>query len=202
MELSHLTNLDKTKDATAGSCVVPIEYKGDYVKSIGIADEDLPFLIVGENGKVICKATISYKCPMYSSVTRTLTAPIDMGLTWKSSDETVASINSGGRVSAKKVGKTKITAAFASYSYEKELEIFPEGTSPLIVENLSKTTYLVGEKMDVKNATVRNRRNKKSAKLTADEVKITGFSTEKAGKIAVKVAFDGLETSFDKSKTK
>lgn len=197
MELSHLTNLDKTKDATAGSCVVPIEYKGDYVKSIGIADEDLPFLIVGENGKVICKATISYKCPMYSSVTRTLTAPIDMGLTWKSSDETVASINSGGRVSAKKVGKTKITAAFASYSYEKELEIFPEGTSPLIVENLSKTTYLVGEKMDVKNATVRNRRNKKSAKLTADEVKITGFSTEKAGKIAVKVAFDGLETFFD-----
>lgn len=197
MELTHLTKLDTTKDKTAGSCVVPIEYKGSYVTSIGIANDDLPFLIVGENGKVVCKATVKYKCPKNTSITRTLTAAVDMGLTWKSSDETIASINSAGRVSAKKVGKTKITAAFGSYSQEKELEIYPEGTSPLIIENLSKTTYLVGEKMDVKNATVKNRRNKKSAKLTADEVKLTGFSTEKAGKISVKVAFDSQETSFD-----
>lgn len=197
MELSHLTNLDKTKDKTAGSCTVAIEYKGDYVKSIGIANEDLPFLIVGENGVVVCKATVSYKCPMYANVTRTLTSAVHTGLTWKSSDESVASINSSGRVTAKKVGKTTISATFGALYYEKELEVFPEGTSPLIVENLSKTTYLVGEKMDVKNATVRNRRTGKSAKLTADEVKITGFSTEKAGKIAVKVTFDSETVTFD-----
>lgn len=197
MELSHLTNLETTKDKTQGSCTVPIEYKGEYVKSIGIAKEDLPFLIVGENGVVVCKATVSYKCPKHTDVTRTLTSAVHTGLTWKSSDESVASINSGGRVTAKKVGKTKISATFGSYSDEKELEIYPEGTSPLIIENLSKTTYLVGEKLDVKNATVKNRRNKKSAKLTSDEVKLTGFSTEKDGKITVKVVFDGQETSFD-----
>lgn len=197
MELSHLTNLDTTKDKTQGSRTVAIEYKGDYVKSIGIANEDLPFLIVGENGVVVCKATVSYKCPKETNITRTLTSAVNTGLTWESSDESVASINSSGRVTAKKVGKTTISASFGSYCYKKELEVFPEGTSPLIIENLSKTTYLVGEKMDVKNATVRNRRNKKSAKLTADEVKITGFSTEKAGKIAVKVAFDGESVTFD-----
>ncbi len=197
MELTHVSTQGTTKDKTAGSCTVAIEFDGDYVKSLGISDKDLPFLIVGENAEVICNATVSYKCPMDSKVTRTITAPVDKGLTWKSSDENIASVNSAGRVTAKKVGTTKISASLNSYSAENELEIFAEGTSPLLVENLPKTTYLLGEKMDVKNATVTNRRNKKTAKLTDSDVKISGFTTEKAGKVVVKVAYDGLETTFE-----
>lgn len=197
MEMSYATNLDKTKDTTVGKTTVAIEFDGDFVTAIGIPEENIPFMLVGEKADVVCNATVNYKCPMYADVKRTITAPVDMGLTWSSSDESVATVNVAGAVTGKKAGVTTIKAVFDGLSTDIELEIFPEGTSPLVVKDLPKTTYLVSEKEDFKGAVVINRKNGKSAKLTDSDCKVTGFSTEKPGKVTIKVAFDKLETSFD-----
>ena len=37
---------------------------------------------------------------------------------------------------------------FGSYSAQRDLEVFTEGTSPLIVKGLEYTTFVVEEKID------------------------------------------------------
>lgn len=196
MELNGVEKPDTTKDNTVGSCTVPIEFKGSYVTAIGIAEDDIPFITVDESGDVVCKATLSFKNPGGSNKI-TFTKPVDMGLTWSSSDTDVSTITVSGRVTGKKVGKTTIKAEFKTFSTSRELEVYAKGTSPLVINNLAKTTYLVGEKLDVTNATVKNRRTKKSAKLTDSSVNLSGFNNSKDGVIAVTVKYDGETTTFD-----
>lgn len=190
------SSLSTKKDSTAGTCTVPVEFKGSMLKALGIPEGNVPFLYPGESGEMICNATVSFTDPK-PNVAKNITSSVDKGLTWTSSNKSVAIVDSEGLVTAKEIGKTTIKAEFGSRSVERELEVFEAGTSPLQIKDLPKTTYLVGEKMDVKGATVVNRKSKKSAKLTDSACKITGFSTENPGKVTVKLTFDSLQTSFD-----
>lgn len=188
--------ISKTKDSSAGTQNVPVEFKGSMVTALGIPEDNIPFVCVGDSGNVVCNATVKFTEPK-DKISRTITSSVDKGLEWYSSDETIAAINSEGKVNAKKAGKTRITAKFGSYSAQRDLEVFTEGTSPLIVKGLEYTTFVVEEKIDLKNATVVNRRNKKSAKMTDSACKVTGLSTQNAGVIPVKVEFDSQTLNFD-----
>lgn len=70
-------------------------------------------------------------------------------VTWKSSDPSVATINSLGKVTTKKTGKTTISAVVGSCTIKKNIEVVGKG------DYIDDTITLVpGETLDIAEGTV------------------------------------------------
>lgn len=110
--------------------------------------------------------------------------------TWSSSDSSVASVNSKGKVTAKLVGSTIITAELNDTTVTCKVTVKPK-----ITLNKTKVTIYTGEKLQLK-ATVKGSNSSiiwKSSNSSVASVSSKGVvKAKKAGKVTVSASADGV----------
>jgi len=139
--------------------------------------------------KIVVKAADS-KTKIILGQTLQLTSSVE-GVTWESSDATIATVSATGLVTAVKVGSVKITA---------KKDGFKEGTISLTVELEKLTVTAAANKTSlVQGETVQLTASKEGVTYTSSDATIasvsaTGLVTAlKAGQVTIKVSKEGFQ---------
>ena len=173
-EFSFQRGLDESRGPGITDCIQLIEVKKDQVKiSItGLKDAMNP------NEKVAASAVVSgYNCKL---------SPID-NIVWSSSDPSVASVDSKGNVTAKRGGKTEITATCGSLKASQIIEVGNKiGISEFSV-TLSETGYTYDGKEKRPKVTVKNG----NSVIDSSNYKVEYVDNVNAGTATVKVTGTG-----------
>ena len=99
---------------------------------------------------------------------------------------------------ANKVGKQLITVTYQGKSDTFEINVIDKIVASIYVTTPLKTEYIQGEKLDFTGATVIvNCNDNTSYPIGLSEDMISGFDTNKVGKQAVMVTFEGKTASFE-----
>ena len=173
-EFSFQRGLDESRGPGITDCIQLIEVKKDQVKiSItGLKDTMNP------NEKVAASAVVSgYNCKL---------SPID-NIVWSSSDSSVASVDSKGNVTAKRGGKTEITATYGNFKASQIIEVGNKiGISEFSV-TLSETGYTYDGKEKRPKVTVKNG----NSVIDSSNYKVEYVDNVNAGTATVKVTGTG-----------
>ena len=192
-EFSDEASLDTQKDDTAGSCVQYIEVTGNSVKALDFESTAPSNIESGSTVTLPLRGTVTY--PDIYGTDQTYTGPIKEGGTWTSSDESIATVDSTGLVTAKKAGTVTIRVTAGAVTASASLTVYEPGENLLSLKPPAKTTYLIGEKINLAGGTVTNLSTGKTTAITT--AMINGFHSEKAGISTVQVTKDGYTASFD-----
>ena len=138
----------------------------------------------------------------HAGTTKTLTAtavPSDSEIVWKSSDESVATVENGV-VTAKGAGNATITATITVNGIEYSAEC---AVTVVLLDSISvtklptKTEYYVGGTLDTTGLEITATYTDGSTKIVDNGFVISGFDSSVAGKNIITVAYDGKTATFD-----
>ena len=138
----------------------------------------------------------------HAGTTKTLTAtavPSDSEIVWKSSDESVATVENGV-VTAKGAGNATITATINVNGIEYSAEC---AVTVVLLDSISvtklptKTEYYVGGTLDTTGLEITATYTDGSTKIVDNGFVISGFDSSVAGKNIITVAYDGKTATFD-----
>lgn len=146
------------------------------------------------NGKVVASTKLNCsKATLYKGQTLKLTATINgisSKVTWKSSNKSIATVNSSGKVTAKKAGKVTIKATANGITAKCTITV----KNPTIKLNSTKKTLYEKGTFQLK-ATVKGKSTKvtwKSGNKSIATVSSSGKVTaKKAGKVTIKATANG-----------
>ena len=127
---TNIVNVTATNKA--GTITITITY-GNYTKTCSVTVKDIPISTALEMNSVRARIAAGYTRWLSA-----ITTPVDalQELEWSSSDESIATVNNNGVVTAKKAGKTTVTAKTIDGSNK-------EGTCEVtVVENASDVATL------------------------------------------------------------
>ena len=138
----------------------------------------------------------------HAGTTKTLTAtavPSDSEIVWKSSDESVATVENGV-VTAKGAGNATITATINVNGIEYSAEC---AVTVVLLDSISvtklptKTEYYIGGTLDTTGLEITATYTDGSTKIVDNGFVISGFDSSVAGKNIITVAYDGKTATFD-----
>jgi uncharacterized repeat protein (TIGR02543 family) len=189
LELSEESSLDETKNSFAGDTSVNIEVSLEYIRGIEL----------NKTGKVYLEEGNTYKTDMNIMLLKDIgeeeSCAYAGGGDWESLDESVATVDSNGIVTARQSGTTQITFVIGDYTQSYTVNVYKKGELPIEVTPPSKTVYKLGESLDLKDAKLTDHDNDTTVDLTQDMV--SGFSSEKAGICNVSVTYGDFTTEFE-----
>ena len=119
------------------------------------------------------------------------------GGNWSSSDDTVATVDKLGIVTAKSKGTARLTLTVGSQTASAEITVYGADESPVQVKAPAKTTYKAGDKLDVTGGTVTYPSGGKSVTKSITSDMVSGFDSENPGICHVTVVCDGYTAGFD-----
>lgn len=189
-EFSDHPVMDSQKSDIIGNCVQDMEIVASAVSKLEFDTKSPLRIEAGNSFPLVLNATVGFEA--YGKKTAT-TGPVREGGIWNSSDSTVASVDAKGNITALKSGTTTIRVSAGTLSTEITVEVFNAGENPLHLTPPTKTTYKIGEQLDLKGGTITV--DGKSTALTAKMV--SGFSSENAGVIKITVVHNGYTANFD-----
>lgn len=192
-EFSPESSMDSQKDDTAGSCVQYIEVLEDSVSALNF-ENTVPSNIEMGNA-VILPLCVTVKYPDIYGTVKVYTGPVKEGGTWTSSNTEVADVDRTGTVTAKKAGTVTIRVTAGTVAAAAKLTVYEPGKGLLLIQPPTKTTYLIGEKINLKGGKVTNLSTGKTVSIT--QSMISGFRSDQAGISTVQVTKDGFSASFD-----
>ncbi|MCD8039376.1 MAG: InlB B-repeat-containing protein [Lachnospiraceae bacterium] len=179
------SGLDTSKDSSSGKQTLTTRVTNSSITKLSITPSELYI----EEGAL-------YKLPV------TLTAEYDKsfsgslaeGKIFTSADENVAVVYDTGTVLAYGVGTTTVTALANGHTDSVTINVVEKGSSGLTVTLPDRTTYKVGESIDLTGGKV-SLNSGSSVSMTSSM--ISGFSSATAGICTVSVLYEGCVSSFD-----
>ncbi len=194
-EFSRKDSLDTQKDAGQGNCVQYIEVQGSNVTKVEFGADKAAFIQEGESCRLPVEVTVQYKD--YYQNDKAFTGPYQAGGRWKSSDETVATVDSTGEVAAVGKGTVQITMSAGLKSVSTQITVYGAGESPIMVKRPDITTYKVGQKINLKGGTVTYPSDGQTRTAELEDGMISGFDSSKPGVCTVQVTCGGYTANFD-----
>ena len=189
-EFSDNPFMDSQKSNMTSNCVQDMEIVASAVSKLEFNTKSPLRIEAGNSFPLVLNATVGFEA--YGNKTAT-TGPVREGGIWSSSDNTIASVDTNGTITAIKGGTTTIRVSVGTLSTEITVEVFNEGENPLQLTPPSKTTYKIGEQLDLKDGSITI-----DGKITALTSKmVSGFSSESAGITKVSVTHNGYTASFN-----
>ncbi len=192
-EFSDKSFMNTYKDDTSGKCMQYIEVMGSAITSLNFENTTPTDIENGSTFELALNATVAYK-DIYGK-NKTYKGPIKRGVQWESSDENIASVDEQGVLTAKKAGTVVIRAAIKNMSAQTTIKVYEQGEGKLEIQIPTKTTYLTGEKIDLKGGKVKNSSTGKTVDMKA--AMISGFQSDNPGISTVWVTNGGFTASFD-----
>ena len=192
-EFSMEPSMDSQKNDTSGNCIQPMEVQGNHVSALKFENSMPSHIEIGSAVRLPLQATVRY--PDIYENTRTYTGSVKAGGLWISSDETIASIDQNGMITAKKAGTVTISVTAGKEQTQTQLTVYEEGQNLLKIQAPSKTTYLTGQQLDLTGGKITNLSTGASYAIT--QSMISGFDSAKPGISTVQVTKDGYSVSFD-----
>lgn len=192
-EFSYKTSLDSAKDRSSGNCVQYIEVESSAVRALTFDASAVSNLEVGSSCQLPLNAKASYKD--YYGETQSYNGPVKAGGRWRSSDEGVATVDAGGVVTAHREGSAEITVTVGSSSAVRRITVYEKGGNPFELKLPDKTTYVAGEKLDLRGAQIIDRATGEKTGVTQNMT--GGFDSRKEGISEVSIVYKGYALSFD-----
>lgn len=194
-EFSHKDSLDAQKNPEQGECVQPIEVQGSKVTGL-VFDKNLASSVrEGDGYQLSLTTTVQYD-DIYGNA-KTYTGAYLAGGSWSSSDESVAVVDGFGFVTAKSSGTARITVSAGVATASFDLSVYGEDASPLQIQRPAKTTYKVGQKLDLSGGKVTYMSGTESVTKALSQDMVSGFDSSAAGICKVTVTCGGYAGSFD-----
>ncbi|MBD5523630.1 MAG: hypothetical protein HDR04_04275 [Lachnospiraceae bacterium] len=194
-EFGRSTSMDERKNDTKGKCVQYLEVAGGSVKKLEFDKDMAGFIREGDSYKIPLSVTATYSD--YYGNAKDYSGPYQAGGRWNSSDQTVASVDSTGMVTALAKGTTTITVRGGIKSAATEITVYGMNESPIWIQRPDKTTYKVGQKLDVTGGKVTYVSGTKTVTENMKAGMVSGFDSTKPGICTVTVTCGGYAVSFD-----
>ena len=194
-EFSRSTSMDERKNDTKGKCVQYLEVAGGSVKKLEFDKDMAGFIREGDSYKIPLNVTAAYS-DYYGNV-KNYSGPYQAGGRWYSSDQNVALVDGTGMVTALAKGTTTITFRGGIKSAAAEITVYGMNESPIRIQRPDKTTYKVGQKLDVTGAKVTYVSGTKTVTENMKASMVSGFDSTKPGLCTVTVTCGGYAVSFD-----
>lgn len=121
-EFGYGSPANTKKDSSSGKCVQYMEVQGSAVTSLKLDKTADSYLEKGDTMQLSLNATITHKD--YYGESKTFTGPVKEGGTWSSSDESVASVDTKGLITAKQSGTTTITVTAGTASATVKVVVY------------------------------------------------------------------------------
>lgn len=194
-EFGRSASMDERKNDTKGKCVQYLEVAGGSVKDLKFDKDMAGFIREGDSYKIPLNVTATYSD--YYGNDKNYSGPYQAGGRWYSSDQNVASVDSTGMVTALAKGITTITVRGGIKSAATEITVYGMNESPIRIQRPDKTTYKVGQKLDVAGGKVTYVSGGKTVTENMKAGMISGFDSTQAGICTVTVTCGGYAVSFD-----
>jgi len=185
-EFSSKTTLNMQKDSSQGDCVQPIEVAGNSIAKLEFTDGASFLANEGE----------TYQLPLAVTSGQLFGTFLEGG-TWTSSDETVASADTKGKLSAKAKGTAVISVKAGNVSASITVTVYGKGENPVQLTYPVKTTYKVGEQLDTTGGKITHPSESGSKTTDITTAMTRGFDSAKPGICKVTVTCDKYTASFD-----
>lgn len=194
-EFSYKESMDEQQNPSQGQCTQPMEVQGKNVSSVAFTGNQA--LAVKEGDTVQLPVNVTVKYADSSGTVKSYIGPYQAGGNWSSSDDTVLTVNSTGLITAKAKGIAKVTVSAGKVSASQEIMVCDTNDDPLIIQLPEKTTYKVGQAINLKGGKVTYLSGKamKTADIKANM--ISGFDSTRPGICKVNVTYGGYTSSFD-----
>lgn len=138
-EFSDKSVLDSQKSELSGSYVQDMEIAGSAVTKLAFTDSSSVLLSPGSTYQLSVNATAGYQC---ANGTTLCTGPVRKGGVWRSSDESVARVDTEGNVTAVGSGTASISMAVGTVSVEMQVEV--DGDAPVEPDTYTVTFDVQG----------------------------------------------------------
>lgn len=194
-EFSFEDTLDAYKNPGKGNCVQYMEVQGSNVSALKFSGSQATFIREGNTHQLSLRVTAKYKD--YGGAEKSFSGPYQAGGKWDSSNEEAAVADSTGRVSAKAKGKTRISVTAGTKSDSIDITVYGRDESPILIQSPARTTYTVGQKLDVTGGTVTYPSNGTEVTKELTSAMLSGFDSSKPGICPVTVVCGGYAASFD-----
>ncbi len=140
----------------------------------------------------------TYRIPINMSVKGAgSTVTYYAGGDWSSSDEAVATVDIKGTVTAKSKGTARLTLSVGSQTITTEITVYGANESPIQIKAPAKTTYQVGEKLDITGGQITYLSSGGSVTKDITQNMVSGFDSETPGICRVTVTDNGYTAGFD-----
>ncbi|MCM1267979.1 MAG: InlB B-repeat-containing protein [Bacteroidales bacterium] len=194
-EFSYKNSMDESKDASHKTGVQYLEIQGSKVTKLAYGKDKISFLREGDSAQMPITVTAQYND--YYGTAKTYTGAYQAGGSWKSSDETVAVVDGAGEVTALKAGTAKITMKAGTKSVSADITVYGKDDSPIVVKAPNRTTYKVGEKINLAGGTATYPSGSQMKTVTLTAAMISGFDSTKPGICKVQVKCGGYVAAFE-----
>ncbi len=194
-EFSYEDTLDAYKDPGQGKCMQYMEVQGSNVASLKFDSDQAAFIREGDTYQLSLNVTADYKD--YYGAGKSFSGPYQAGGKWSSTNEDAAVADSMGTVSARAKGKTSISVEAGTKSATIDITVYGRDESPILIQNPAKTTYTVGQKLDLTGGKVTYSVNGTTETKDMTSGMLSGFDSSKPGICPVTVVCGGYAASFD-----
>ncbi len=194
-EFSRETSMDTRKNPVKGKCIQYMEVDGSAVTELKFDKSAAVLIREGDAYKLPLNVTVTYKD--YYQNAKKYSGPYLAGGRWKSSDPAVATVDSEGTVAAKAKGTTTITARSALVTADIGITVYGADESPVSVQPPAKTTYKVGQKLDISGGKVTTMSGGKPVTVSLSSGMVSGFDSSRPGISTVTVTYGGYKADFD-----
>lgn len=194
-EFSHKDTLDAYKNPGQGSCVQYLEVQGSNVTALKFGSKQAAFIREGDTYRLSLNVTAAYKD--YYGTKKSFSGAYQAGGKWSSSNEETAVVDGTGVISARAKGTAVIGVEAGKESASVTITVYGKDESPILIQNPAKTTYTVGQKLDVTGGKVTYMVNGTTETKDMTAGMLEGFDSSKPGICPVTVVCDGYAASFD-----
>lgn len=194
-EFSTQTSMDTQKNPAKGSCIQYMEVDGGAVSGLAFDKNTATLLREGDVYKLPLNVTVTYDD--YYQNAKKHSGPYLAGGRWKSSDPAVATVDSEGTVTAIAKGTTTITARSALTTTDIAITVYGADENPVSVQPPAKTTYKVGEKLNISGGKVTYMSDGRLVTVSLSSSMVSGFDSSKPGICPVSVTYAGYKADFD-----
>lgn len=196
-EFGYKDTMDAYKNPAQGKCVQDMEVQGSKVTKLRFGEDMAAFHREGSTYQIPVEVSVKYAD--YYGSTKAYSGPYRAGGCWRSSDDTVATVDSWGMLSARAKGTADITIEAGGRSASAKVSVYGQDESPITVRRPERTTYKVGQKLAVKGGQVTYRADAGEGLVTKDMTlkMLSGFDSSKPGICTVKVNCGGYSAEFD-----
>lgn len=194
-EFSTQTSMDTQKNPAKGSCIQYMEVDGGAVSGLAFDKNTATLLREGDAYKLPLNVTVTYDD--YYQNAKKHSGPYLAGGRWKSSDPAVATVDSEGTVTAIAKGTTTITARSALTTTDIAITVYGADENPVSVQPPAKTTYKVGEKLNISGGKVTYMSDGRLVTVSLSSSMVSGFDSSKPGICTVTVTYAGYKADFD-----
>lgn len=189
LEVNGFDSVANTKkNEQQGKCSELIEVLSSTVTKLEFDKKIAAYIQEGDTYRLPLNMTVNgvYKTAVYYA-----------GGNWNSSDETVATVDRNGIVTANSKGKASLRLSVGAQDASAGITVYGRGESPIQIIAPKKTSYKKGEKLNIAGGKVTYPSNGGSVTKEITSDMVSGFDSTTSGICHITVVCDGYTAGFD-----